>query len=103
MLAKLNRCFSLVVVRIFPLAHLQGKNSIATLIELRLPSPLKVLKIRFSDYSLQTLLLHENKLSFSVANHFTHLTSSMFPECKIATKFSSARKETQHVFVKGTL
>lgn len=44
----------------------------------------------------------EHNLSFSVANHFTHLTSSMFPDSKIATKFSSARTKTTCI-VKGAL
>ena len=44
----------------------------------------------------------EHNLSFSVANHFTHLTSSMFPDGKIATKFSSACTKTTCI-AKGAL
>ena len=33
-------------------------------------------------------------LSFMTANHFTHLTSAMFPDSKVAQVFSSARTKT---------
>ena len=44
----------------------------------------------------------EHNLLFLTANHFTHLTSIMFPDSKIASKFSSARTKTTCI-VKGTL
>lgn len=46
--------------------------------------------------------ISEHNLSFSLANHFTHLTSSMFPDSNIAKAFSSARTKTTCI-VKGAL
>ena len=46
--------------------------------------------------------ISEHNLSFSLSNHFTHLTSSMFPDSKIAKAFSSARTKTTCI-VKGAL
>ena len=51
---------------------------------------------------LFAIFVAKHNLSFSVANHFTHLTSSMFPNSKIATKFSLARTKTTCI-VKGAL
>ena len=36
----------------------------------------------------------EHNLSFLMADHFTHLTSAMFPDSKIAQAFSTARTKT---------
>ena len=44
----------------------------------------------------------EHNLSFMVADHFTHLTSVMFPDSKIAEAFGSARTKTTCI-VKGAL
>ena len=44
----------------------------------------------------------EHNLSFMVADHFTHLTSVMFPDSKIAKAFGSARTKTTCI-VKGAL
>ena len=44
----------------------------------------------------------EHNLSFSVANNFTHFTSSMFPDSETATKFSSACTKTTCI-LKGAL
>ena len=44
----------------------------------------------------------EHNLSFSVANHFTHLTSAMFTDSKIAKAFRSARTKTTCI-IKGAL
>ena len=44
----------------------------------------------------------EHNLSFLTANHFTHLTSKMFPDSKIASKFSSAYTKTTCI-VNGAL
>ena len=45
-------------------------------------------------------LVAEHHLSFLTANHFTHLTSKMLPDSKIASKFSSACTKTTSI-VKG--
>ena len=47
-------------------------------------------------------IVAEHNLSFSVANHFTHLTSSMFPDSNITTKLNSACTQTICI-VKGAL
>ena len=44
----------------------------------------------------------EHNLSFSLADHFTHLTTVMFPDSKIAREFSCARTKTTCI-IKGAL
>ena len=44
----------------------------------------------------------EHNLSFMTADHFTHLTSAMFPDSKVAKAFSCARTKTTCI-VKGAL
>ena len=44
----------------------------------------------------------EHNLSFMTANHFTHLTSAVFPDSKVAQVFSSACTKTACI-VKGAL
>ena len=51
---------------------------------------------------LFAVFVAEHNLSFSTTNHFTHLTSAMFPDSKVAQAFQSARTKTTCI-VKGAL
>ena len=51
---------------------------------------------------LFSMFIAEHNLPFLVADHFTHLTSAMFPDSKIAKAFSAAKTKTTCI-IKGAL
>ena len=75
-------------------------SSIETLKAFFRPSPIEEAitqaEVLFANF------VAEHNLSFMVADHFTHLTSVMFPDSKIAEAFGSARTQTTCI-IKGAL
>ena len=60
------------------------------------PSPIERAEVLFSNF------VAEHNIPFMTTDHFTNLTSSMFPDSKIAQAFSCARTKTTCI-VKGVL